>query len=92
MNHIELTDEDRERILRLVLIEASGGDAGEELQGYPADARNLFRRVVVQAGLVKVKELKEKGVENHFVQPKLSEKGARRLKELNGKFGGSQQP
>jgi hypothetical protein len=87
-NHKELTDEEREELLRLILMEASGTDANEQLERFPANARSLFRRVVVQAGLVKVKELSQHGMENRFVEPKLSEKGLLRLNELNGRFGG----
>ena len=91
-DHRDLTDDEREELLRLILIEAGGTDAGEELRRFPPTARSLFRKVVVQAGLVKVRELSEKGIENHFVEPKLSQKGARRLNELNGKFGDTPQP
>ncbi|MEO5929736.1 MAG: hypothetical protein ABIR47_07380 [Candidatus Kapaibacterium sp.] len=85
MNNQDLTDEDREEILRLILSEADGIDVRGELGKYPQPSRNLFRRVVREGGLVTSGDLSnDSSGESQFVAPvKLTPRGRRRLQELN---------
>jgi hypothetical protein len=86
----QLTDTDREEILRLVLIEAGGTDVAEQLSAYPAKARSTFRKAAFEAGLVKTNGLDRTGDEIHFGKPaQLSERGKRRLSELNARAAGN---
>lgn len=80
----ELTDADREELLRLVLSEAEGKDVSGSFASYPHAAISTFRRAAFQAGLVQAKGLVMKGdVEVFDGRTKLSDRGRRRLKELN---------
>jgi hypothetical protein len=80
----QLTDTDREEILRLVLAEAGGADVAEQLAAYPAKARSTFRKAAYESGLVKASGLDRGGEEIQFGKPaQLSERGKRRLGELN---------
>jgi hypothetical protein len=82
----QLTDEDREEILRLVLTEAGGTDVAALLGRYPAKARSTFRKAAFEAGLVRANGLDRGGEEIQFVKPaQLSERGKRRLAELNAR-------
>lgn len=86
----QLTDADREEILRLVLTEASGTDVEEQLAAYPAKARGTFRKAAFEAGLVKANGLDRGGEEIRFGKPaQLSERGKRRLNELNERAAGN---
>ena len=87
MSKMELTDDDREEILRLVLAEADGTDVAGELGRFPADSRSLFRKVVIEAGLVDNTDLVAgEGAEQHFTgTPSLTPRGRRRLAELNAR-------
>ena len=92
MNDIDrqLTDDDREEILRLVLHEAAGDDVEAKLATYPARARSTFRKAAYEAGLVKANGLDRGGEEIRFGQPaQLSERGKRRLTELNQRAAGN---
>ena len=80
----QLTDADREEILRLVLIEAGGDDVERELAAFPAKSRSTFRKAAYEAGLVKANGLDRSAEEIRFGKPaQLSERGKRRLSELN---------
>lgn len=80
----ELTDADREELLRLVLCEAEGKDMAEAFASYPHSAISTFRRAAFQAGLVQAKSVAMKGDLAVFEgRPKLSDRGRKRLKELN---------
>jgi hypothetical protein len=80
----QLTDDDREEILRLVLTEAGGGDVEGELSAYPVKSRSTFRKAAYEAGLVTTKGLDRGSEEIRFEKPaQLSERGKRRLSELN---------
>jgi hypothetical protein len=80
----QLTDDDREEILRLILIEAGGGDVAGQLAEYPAKSRSTFRKAAYEAGLVKASGLDRSSDEIQFGKPaQLSERGKRRLSELN---------
>src|SRR4051812_29021827 len=80
----QLTDADREEILRLVLTEAGGVDVEQELSAFPAKSRSTFRKVAYEAGLVKASGLDRSAEEIRFGKPaQLSERGKRRLSELN---------
>lgn len=86
----QLTDTDREEILRLVLTEASGADVSAKLAAYPAKARSTFRKAAFEAGLVRTSGLDRDGEEITFNKPaQLSERGKRRLNELNARAAGS---
>jgi len=86
----QLTDADREEILRLVLTEASGADVGAKLEAYPVKARSTFRKAAFEAGLVRTSGLDRGGEEIRFNKPaQLSERGKRRLNELNARSSGS---
>lgn len=89
MNGDELTDADREELLRLVLCEAEGKDVSEAFASYPHGAISTFRRAAFQAGLVQAKGVGMKGDLAAFEgRPKLSDRGRKRLKELNERKGG----
>jgi len=80
----QLTDADREEILRLVLTEAGGADVRQQLAAYPAKSRSTFRKAAFEAGLVKTSGLDRSAEEIQFGKPaQLSERGKRRLVELN---------
>ena len=80
----QLTDDDREEIIRLVLTEDSGADVEKELAAYPAKSRSTFRKAAFEAGLVKSNGLDRSSEEIRFGKPaQLSERGKRRLSELN---------
>jgi hypothetical protein len=89
MNNTELTDDDREEILRLVLAEADNTEVAGDLARFPAEARGLFRKVVIEAGLVAGADLSAgEGGEQRFTgKPALTPRGRRRLSELNQKRG-----
>jgi hypothetical protein len=83
-NGREITDIDREEILRLVLSEAGGADVSEDLKRYPQVARSKFRQVVCEAGLVSAKLVTGSEGEIGFGEPKkLTERGRKRLNDLN---------
>jgi hypothetical protein len=89
-----ITDAHREEMLRLVLAEAAGEDVAGALAPYPSEERSRFRRVVVEAGMVKAKGLATRKGETVFEPPtQLSDRGRRRLKELNDRraSGGASQ-
>jgi hypothetical protein len=89
MNNTELTDDDREEILRLVLAEADGTDVAGDLGRFPAESRGLFRKVVIEAGLVAADLAADAGGEQRFTgTPALTPRGRRRLTELNAKREG----
>jgi hypothetical protein len=82
----EITDVDREEILRLVLSEAEGMNVAEALGRYPRGIRSKFRQVVCEAGLVKGKLAAPVNGESGFgAGASLTERGRRRLKELNAR-------
>lgn len=86
MSNTELTDDDREEILRLVLSEADGVDVAADLGRFPAESRGLFRKVVIEAELVAAGGLAEKEGELRYAgEPKLTQRGRRRLTELNAR-------
>jgi hypothetical protein len=86
----KITDTDREEILRLVLSEASGVEVEEALRRFPMGIRGKFRQVACEAGLVKGKLAKNGAGETRFASgSKLSERGVRRLTELNSRKAGS---
>lgn len=88
-NKRELTDADREEILRLILSEAAGADVTRDLNRYPVEARNTFRRVVQEAGLVRSggSRTTPEG-EILFEKPlALTPIGRKRLAELNERRG-----
>jgi hypothetical protein len=87
MNNTELTDDDREEILRLVLAEADNVDVANDLARFPAEARGLFRKVVIEAGLVTGADLStgSDGEQRFTGRPTLTPRGRRRLSELNEK-------
>jgi hypothetical protein len=86
-NDRELYDEDREEVLRLILMEAGGEDVREKLAEYPVAARSTFRRVVQEAGLVQTKGLaKGDAGELLFDGPTtLTQRGRKRLDEINAR-------
>jgi hypothetical protein len=83
----QLYDEDRERILLLVLREAAGEDVAEELNRYPAEARGKFRTIVCEAQMVRTaKVVRGDGGEALFSgQTALTPRGRRRLDELRAR-------
>ncbi len=79
-----ITDDDRERVLWLVLREAEGENIREEIEQYPVEMRNKFRKVVQEAGLVKSGP-SQKGDGGELLFGKnttVTERGKRRLQEL----------
>jgi hypothetical protein len=82
----EITDGDREEILRLVLSEAEGMDVAGALSRYPRAIRSKFRQVVCEAGLVKGGLARPVNGESAFgAGAALTDRGRRRLKELNAR-------
>jgi hypothetical protein len=86
----DITDTDREEILRLVLSEASGVEVEESLRRFPTGIRGKFRQVACEAGLVRGKLAKDGAGETRFASgSRLTERGVRRLTELNARKAGS---
>jgi hypothetical protein len=82
----EITDVDREEILRLVLSEAEGMNVAEALGRYPRGIRSKFRQVVCEAGLVTGGLATPVNGESAFgAGAGLTDRGRRRLKELNAR-------
>ena len=89
-NEREMYDEDREELLRLILAQVDGADVDDDIAGFPVKARNTFRRVVQEAGLVDAKSMtKLESGEMVFDNPTLTPRGRKRLSELNGRRDGA---
>ena len=85
-NDREMFDEDREEVLRLILSEVAGEDVRRELAEYPIPARNLFRRIVQEAGLVQTRGTSRGDAgEVLFEGATLTPRGRKRLDELNAR-------
>lgn len=84
-------DEDREEVLRLILAEAGGSDVRRELDNYPVEMRNTFRRIVQEAGLVESSGLQpsDEGELTFGSKTALTPRGRKRLNELNGRRSSS---
>ncbi len=86
----DLNDDDREEILRLVLMEAGGTEVAAPLAEFPAEARSTFRRVVCEARLVNGKLVEAEGEMKFGGKPLLTDRGRRRLKEIDERRKGGE--
>jgi hypothetical protein len=86
-NNRELYDEDREEVLRLILAQANGDDVDDALKSFPISARNMFRKVVQEAGLVETTGMVKGDAGEMFFADRttLTPRGRKRLEELNAR-------